>query len=73
MFHNLLGSVHILRKQISGKGGSQILMFVDMGEGGVDQKITDYVDMARGLRKLDFFCFEGRALPKMISSVFEVQ
>ena len=30
-----LGSVHILRNQLRGKGGvSQMLMFVDMGGGG---------------------------------------
>ncbi len=25
------------------------------GEGGVDEKITDYVDMGRGLQKVDLF------------------
>ena len=32
-----------------------MLMFVDMGGGGVHEKITDYVDMGRGLLKFDFF------------------
>ena len=29
-----------------------MLMFVDMGEGGVDEKITDFVDMGRVLQKI---------------------
>ena len=33
-----------------------MLMFVEMGEEGVDVKITDYVDMGRGLQKFDLFC-----------------
>ena len=28
-----------------------MLMFIDMGGGGVDEEITDYVDMGRGLQK----------------------
>ena len=32
-----------------------MLMFVDMWEGGVDEKITDYVDMGRGLQKFGSF------------------
>ena len=28
-----------------------MLMFVDMGGGGVDEKINDYDDMGRGLTK----------------------
>ena len=32
-----------------------MLMFVDMGEGAVDEKFTDYVDMGRGLLKFDLF------------------
>ena len=52
-----LGSVHILHNQLRGEGGlSQMLMCVDMGEGGVDEKITDYVDMGKGLQKFDLFC-----------------
>ena len=30
-----------------------MLMFFDMGEGDVDVKMTDYVDMGRGLQKFD--------------------
>ena len=38
-----------LCKQIRGQGGvSQMLM----GRGGVNENITDYVDMGRGLQKL---------------------
>ena len=33
-----------------------MLMFIDMGEGGIDEKIIDYVDMGRGLQKFDLFC-----------------
>ena len=36
-----------------------MLMFVDMGEGGVGEKITDYVDMGRGLQKYGPFCFKS--------------
>ena len=32
-----------------------MLMFFDMGGGGVHEKITDYVDMGRGLLKLLMF------------------
>ena len=32
-----------------------MLMFVDMEGGGVDEKITNYVDMGRGLQKFDLF------------------
>ena len=49
----------MLRKQLKGEEVSQILMFVDMREGGVDEKITDYVEMGRGLQKCDLFCFES--------------
>ena len=34
-------------------------MVVDMGGGGVTEKITDYVDMRRGLQKCDLFCFKS--------------
>ena len=30
------------------------------GEGGVDEKITDYVDMGSGLQKLDLFCVKSK-------------
>ena len=33
-----------------------MLMFIDMGEWGIDEKIIDYVDMWRGLQKFDLFC-----------------
>ena len=45
-------------------------MFDDMGEGGVDEKITDYVDRGRGHQKVDMFplksglyhqCLESKA------------
>ena len=29
-----------------------MLMFIDMGEWGIDEKIIDYVDMGRGLQKI---------------------
>ena len=32
-----------------------MLMFFDMGGGGVDEKIIDYVDMGWGLQKFDSF------------------
>ena len=35
-----------------------MLMFVDKGEGGVDENITDYVDMGRGLQQFDLFCYK---------------
>ena len=37
-----------------------MLMFVDMGGGGVDEKITDYVDMGRSLQKFDLFCVKSK-------------
>ena len=40
-----LGRVHILGKNIGGRGISQMLMLLTWGEVGVDEKITDYVDM----------------------------
>ena len=33
-----------------------MLMYIDMGEWGIDEKIIDYVDMGRGLQKFDLFC-----------------
>ena len=36
-----------------------MLMFVDMGEGGVDKKITDYVDMWMSLQNLICFALKG--------------
>ena len=35
-----------------------MLMFVDMGERGVDEKITDYVDVG-GIQKFDLFCVKS--------------
>ena len=32
-----------------------MLIFIHMGEGGVDEKISDYVDMGRGPQKFDLF------------------
>ena len=29
-------------------------------EGGVDEKITDYVDMGRSLQKFDLFCVKSK-------------
>ena len=40
---------------LGGRGVSQMLMFVDKGEGCVHEKITDYVDMRRGLQKFNLF------------------
>ena len=37
-----------------------MLMCVDMGKGGVDEKITDYVDMGRSLQKFDWFCVKSK-------------
>ena len=36
-----------------------MLMFFDMGGGGVDEKIIDYVDMGWGLQKFDSFWFKS--------------
>ena len=38
---------------IGGGGVSQMLMFVDMGEGGVGEKITDYVDMGGSSKNVE--------------------
>ena len=37
-----------------------MLMFVVWEEGGVDEKIIDYVDMGRGLQKFDLFYFKSK-------------
>ena len=44
---------------LGGRGDKPRIMFVDMGGGVVDEKITDYVDMGRGLQKVDLFCFKS--------------
>ena len=36
-----------------------MLMFVDKGGGGFDEKITDYVDMGRGLQKFVLIYFKS--------------
>ena len=43
---------------LEGKGGP-MLMFVDMGEGSIDEKITDYVNMGSSLKKCDLFCVKN--------------
>ena len=40
-----LESIHILCNQLMGRGVCKMLIFVDTGGGGVDEKITHYVDM----------------------------
>ena len=45
-------------------------MFVDMGGGGVDKNITDYVDLGRGLQKFDFFCFKFEICLTFSSKIF---
>ena len=37
-----------------------MLMFIDMGGGGFDEEITDYVDIRRGLQKLNCFALKAR-------------
>ena len=39
---------------LGGGGGSQMLMFVDMWGGGVDGKITDYVDIIKSEKRFSF-------------------
>ena len=44
--------VYVLRNKLRGEGGSQMLMFVDMG---VDESITDYVDVGEVSKNLIHF------------------
>ena len=34
-------------------------IFEDTREEGVDEKMTNYVDMGRGIQKFDLFCFKS--------------
>ena len=54
-----LGERSYITKTTQREGVSQMLMFVDMGGGGVDEKITDQVDMRSGLKKVGSFCFKN--------------
>ena len=36
------------------------MLMLTWWEGGVHEKITDYVDMGRGLQKFDLYCFKKR-------------
>ena len=47
-----------------------MLMFIDMGEGGIDEKIIDYVDMGRGLQKLICFVLKERYTLRFQTNVY---
>ena len=55
----MYGSIHKLRNQLPGKGGSQMFMLGYMERVGVDDKFTDYVDMGWGLQKFYLFFFKS--------------